>query len=240
MALCPFAVHRLLPENATQQRITPRAIILHSAAGRGSLRDWFDNDGVTLESHFWVSDDGVIEQYMDTTVRADANRNANGFAISIESESSRDATERWTPEAAAAIIRLCDWLCDTHKIPRVQCPRWDGSGIGWHTMWGSPSQWTPVAKSCPGVRRIPQARDEIIPAVARMGTGQPSEEDDMTPEQYQLLKDVDGKLDRLLTDAKNKTGTLGVISRALTKLQGIAQSDYEAQLIDIAEQREEV
>jgi hypothetical protein len=170
--ICPFANVRLLPESAQQPAITPRAVILHSAAGRGSLYGFFLNSS-KLESHFWVSTTGLIEQYIDTGVRADANLDANGFAISIETESSVMATERWTEAQAAALVRLCTWLCDTHKIPKRQIDTPTGAGIGWHILFGAPGPWTPVAKSCPGPARVIQARDEIIPAVRRTDDGDP-------------------------------------------------------------------
>lgn len=176
MAIYPKAVNKLLPENASQPRITPRAVILHSAAGRGSLYGFFKNSS-SLESHFWVSEKGVVEQYIDTTVRADANRNANSFAVSIETESSPSATEPWTSAQVTAIIALCDWLCSTHGIPRKQIESATGSGIGWHIMFGAPGPWTPVAKSCPGPARIIQARNVIIPAVAK-GTKPPAPVED--------------------------------------------------------------
>jgi hypothetical protein len=166
MALYPHAAHKLLPESATQPRITPRAIILHSAAGRGSLYNFFKTSS-SLESHFWVSERGVVEQYIDTERRADANRNANGFAISIETESSPQATEPWTSAQVNAIIALCSWLCSTHQIPRAKIPKWDGAGIGWHIQFGAPGPWTPVAKSCPGASRIIQVQNVIIPTVAK-------------------------------------------------------------------------
>lgn len=200
MSLCPFAVHRLLPESATQPVIAPRVAILHSAAGRGSLYGWFAGSS-NLESHFWVSDDGVIEQYVDTNRRADANLKANAFAVSIETESSREATERWTPKQADAIVRLLDWLCRVHpNIIRAQCTAWDGAGIGWHTMWGAPSQWTPVAKSCPGPARKVQAADEIIPAVIAAGTPQPPKgwlmalTDEQQADLYEKVKDTNEKV----------------------------------------------
>lgn len=155
MALCPFAEVKLLPESSTQPRITPRVAILHSAAGRGSLFRFF-RDSSSLESHFWIDVDGRIEQYVDTGRRADANRDANGFAVSIETSSSPAATEPWTPAQVAAILRLLRWLATVHPIPLRKCDRWDGSGIGHHTMWGAPSRWTPVAKSCPGPARKAQ------------------------------------------------------------------------------------
>ena len=219
MSLCPFAVVRLLPESATQPTIAPRVAILHSAAGRGSLYGFFRNSS-NLESHFWVSDAGVIEQYVDTNRRADANLHANGFAVSIETESSPQATERWTEPQAAAIVRLLDWLCTEHpNIRRRQCDSPTGSGIGWHIMFGTPGPWTPVAKSCPGPARIAQARDEIIPAVAAH----------TTPEEFQMdaeakaafaaldakLGAVEAKVDRVIASERTNT------ARQLESVRGV-------------------
>lgn len=164
MALCPFATHRLLPESKTQPHIVARAVVMHSAAGRGSLYNFFLKSS-SLESHFWVGEDGRIEQYIDTARRADANRNANGFAISIETESSPSATEPWGPAQLAAIVRLVRWCCTEHHIPTRQIPAWNSSGIGWHIQFGAPGPWTPVSKSCPGPARIRQM-PALIAAVA--------------------------------------------------------------------------
>jgi len=166
-------LRRLLPESRTQGRIWPRVVIMHSAAGRGSLYNFFLRSS-NLESHFWVGTDGTVEQYIDTNVRADANNKANGFAISIETESSRSATEPWPPAQFEAIINLVRWCCDTHGIPKIKCPRWDGTGIGWHIQFGAPGPWTPVAKSCPGPARIRQM-PTLIAAVAQGPAADPVE-----------------------------------------------------------------
>lgn len=168
--ICPFAGQELLPESSTQPHITPRVVILHSVSGYGDPYKFF-RDSSNLESHFWVGSDGRIEQFMDTNTKADANFHANGFAVSIETESSVAATEPWTPSQIASIEKLVDWLCTVHSIPRVLCPTWDGAGIGWHIQFGSPGQWTPVSKSCPGPARIEQVKNVIIPAVAAIGAG---------------------------------------------------------------------
>jgi hypothetical protein len=158
---------RLLPESATQPRIRPRVVILHSAAGRGSLYRFFLNSS-NLESHFWVSSTGEVEQYMDTEVRADANLKANGFAVSIETESSPAATEPWPSPQYEALVRLVRWICDTHGIPKAKVTKWDGTGIGWHIQFGAPGPWTPVSKSCPGPARIRQM-PALISAVGASG-----------------------------------------------------------------------
>jgi hypothetical protein len=144
--------------------------ILHSAVdapGRTSLYGFFSSS-TNLESHFWIYNDGTIEQYIDTSRTADANYHANVRAISIETEDDGDPNRRpWTTAQVASIKRLLDWICATHpKVARRQCPAWDQPGIGWHSMWGAPSHWTPArGKTCPGTIRIPQARN-IIAAIA--------------------------------------------------------------------------
>ena len=194
MSLYPHARHLLLPESDTQPRITPRVLIFHSAAGTGSLYRFFLG-GSSLESHFWIGLDGTVEQYIDTDVRADANYKANPFAISVETENHRDHVKRrdwdgdpWTPEQIEASIALGDWCARTHPIARQLCPTWDGTGIGWHIQFGTPGKWTPVAKACPGRKRIDQVKTEIIPGVIAMQHPQPEpeptpepEDDDMAP-----------------------------------------------------------
>lgn len=176
MSLYPEADVKLLPANDRQAKITPMAIIVHSAAGRGSLHGWWLNPlSKGLECHFWVSDTGRVEQYMDTTVRADANGEANSFAISIETESTREATERWTPAAAAAITKLIAWLCREHVIPAEIMAHKTAPGLGWHVMFGAPGPWTKArGKTCPGPARIPQFVGEIVPRVQAATGGKPS------------------------------------------------------------------
>jgi hypothetical protein len=164
MAWCPFAVHKPISKNRSV--ITPRAIIAHTAvSGAASLYGYFS--GVGDDSHFYIDSTGRIEQYVDTTRSAYANRNANSFAVSIETWDNRDpARTPWTPAQVASLIRLNNWLADTHPtIPRRQITDPYGSGLGWHAMFGAPSAWTSAAgKSCPGAPRIAQMRDVVIPA----------------------------------------------------------------------------
>src|SRR5204863_7485682 len=117
--------------------ITPRVVILHVTAGLGNARP---HDG--LEWHFEVMLDGSIEQQVDTAVRADANYHANGFAISIETEGLGDG--EWTPAQLDSLVALILWCVDMHPTIALQvCDRWDGSGIGYHVMFGAPGPWTP-------------------------------------------------------------------------------------------------
>lgn len=182
MAKCPFAVWKPLPENKTADEIDPRIVILHTAvANVPSLFGFFGKVEETKESHFFISSQGVIEQYMDTERQADANRNANDFAISVENQdNAKNPIAPMSDKQLEANIKLFRWCSDVHpKIKRQRCDKWNGSGYGYHSMWGAPSQWTPVkGKTCPGSARIAQFEKIMIPALIAPYSGD-GEEDEM-------------------------------------------------------------
>jgi hypothetical protein len=194
MALYPQAVLRLLPENATQRRIVPRLAILHTAVdsrAATSLYPYFSRSDVGAESHFFVKWDGTVEQYMDTEVMANANKQADAYAISIETEDDGAPEElAWSPEQLWAIVHLLDWCCRTHGIPRLSADQPDGAGISWHARWSfvdpinqvgvlASSPWTMYrGKTCPGKTRIRQFLDVVLPSVEGLGYALPEEDDD--------------------------------------------------------------
>jgi N-acetylmuramoyl-L-alanine amidase len=144
--------HKLLPEWNRQPRITPTTIIDHSIVG-SALGAWFYfRDQTGIESHFIVrgarsgSADGHIWQLMDTGRQADANLNANAFAISIETEDNGDPDDfPWSRAQLDSLRWLHARLRAVHPtIPRRRCPSPRGGGLGYHSMWGAPSAWTPV------------------------------------------------------------------------------------------------
>jgi N-acetylmuramoyl-L-alanine amidase len=144
--------HKLLPEWNRQPRITPTTIIDHSIVGSALGAWYYFRDTTGIESHFIVrgarsgSADGHIWQLMDTGRQADANLNANAFAISIETEDNGDPDDfPWSRAQLASLRWLHAKLRAVHStIPRRRCPSPRGGGLGYHTMWGAPSAWTPV------------------------------------------------------------------------------------------------
>ena len=172
MALFPEADQQLIPPGPNDPRITPRVAILHVDAGNAeNLHDFFAERSGGIESHFHVTRAGKIYQYRDTAFEADANYLANPFAISIETQGF--GTGVWTGPQIAAIKRLLLWLNKTHGIPLQKVEKWDGSGVGYHTLFGAPGMWTPVAKSCPGPRRIQQFDVSLVPWMKRVSTPTP-------------------------------------------------------------------
>lgn len=161
---CPFALNKDIPPGANDPSIVPRAAILHVDAGNAfSLFDFFKNRSGGIESHFHIRKDGVIEQYRSIYRQADANLNANDFAISIETQGLGEG--EWNGPQLASIKRLLLWLnAETEgAIPLRKITLWNGKGIGYHTLFGAPSPWTPVAKSCPGPDRKAQFHAVLVP-----------------------------------------------------------------------------
>jgi hypothetical protein len=197
--VCPFAEWRPLPEATSQPKITPRTCIFHTAVGGLKGTERFFRDSTGVESHLMVGGpwdgpelDGVIWQWMSLDRQADANLDANRFAISIETSDNAPLRPEdiapWSPKQLASLVRLGNWLADTFNIPRRVCPAWDQAGLGWHAQWGAPSHWTPArGKVCPGPVRIAQLKAVVFPAI--FAGQQLQEEDEMTPEQMKELKD---------------------------------------------------
>jgi len=183
MALCHFAVHELLPENNTQNRIVPTTVICHRAVSSAKdLYGYWNSPGVALESHFYISEDGTIYQYMDTTIRADANVDANAFAVSIETWDGGNTpdSQGWNAIQVLRLKQLIKWICDTHGIKKGPALTWNGGGIGGHNWF--PYPWADGPRGCPGTARNAQLRNDIIPAVASGNI-----EDDMNEEQNRSL-----------------------------------------------------
>lgn len=163
--ICPFAVWRPLPENETQTKIRPRKILYHSAVSYGALTLWnyFNSEGKNMESHFYVRLDGVIEQYINIFVKANANVDADVDAVSIETaDNGSPDTQPWNDLQLEAMVRLSRWIMSEAPdiLPQI-IPEPNGAGLGYHQMFMNPitgnSPWSNARfKTCPGRARIDQ------------------------------------------------------------------------------------
>jgi len=162
----PKAVQRLIPPGPNDPPIVPRIAVLHVDAGNAeTLYYYFRDRSGGIESHFFIKKDGTVEQYRDIYWQADANLDGNDFAVSIETQGYGPG--EWTAAQLASIKRLLLWLHNETDIPLKRCTAWDGVGVGYHVMWGAPSHWTPVAKTCPGPDRIKQFEALLVPWMER-------------------------------------------------------------------------
>jgi hypothetical protein len=171
VALIPFAEKKLIRPDGNDPRIAARIGILHVDAGNSSdLYNLFLSNqrsgGSKIEAHGHVRRDGHLFQYRDTEYQADANYQANDFAISFETQGYGDG--EWTADQLATIKKLMLWARDEHHIPLRKVTSWDDKQGGWgyHTQFGAPGPWTPIAKSCPGAKRIKQFNEILVPWMA--------------------------------------------------------------------------
>ena len=162
MALCPFATHKLIPHGSNDPAITGRIAILHVAVSlAASLFEFFRDRSGGIESHFYITITGKIEQYRDTNFEADANFLANPFAWSIETAGM--GILPWNRLQKRAIQRLLLWLHQVEGLSLEHVTAWDGVGIGYHVQFGAPGKWTNVSKSCPGAANIKLYNTWLVP-----------------------------------------------------------------------------
>jgi len=181
-ALLPDSIEKLLPEWSSQARIVPTQIILHTIVGSalGAYNGFLKNSN--LESHLIAPYVGAMWQLIPFDRSADANYRANRRpdgtgAVSIETEDNGQATianTPWTAHQIDIIVDACVYLCRTYGIPPRLCRTPSDPGIGYHTLFGAPSEWTPVAKSCPGAARIAQVPGIIARVAAELAGTKPT------------------------------------------------------------------
>lgn len=205
MARMPGAVWEPLPENTTEPPITATQVVLHSVVGAGNPRAHFNRGGNQLESHFWVVLDGTVHQFIDTARQADAQRDGNVRAISVETADHGDPDhDPWTPAQIEAMASIIVWAHRTHGVPVRRCRTWTDPGVGYHTMWGAPSHWTPVAKTCPGAARIRQF--EAVLGLALSMVREQEEDDVMALTKEELTEAVENGVFAALTRGANGRG----------------------------------
>ena len=158
MAICPFAIWKPLPQNATQRNDNDDIqVIFHSLTSTSALSSWDYFAGTNAqgtEPHFLMEYDGTLIQCMDTTDRADANWDANTHAISVETASNHGATDPWTPEQLATLTKLGQWLLAVHPtIGHRVCRTATDPGFGYHRLF---YEWNQSNHSCPGDARVGQ------------------------------------------------------------------------------------
>ena len=160
MAWMPGAIRKEIPKHNVRRATERNRLNLHVAVSEASsLYDFFNGRSGGVESHFYIRRDGTVEQYRDTGYQADANTDANNFAISIETQGMEHG--EWTPQQMASIKALCSWANKAHGIPLTTVKAWDGSGIGYHTQF--PGRWDKRGATCPGPDRKRQFARELVP-----------------------------------------------------------------------------
>jgi N-acetylmuramoyl-L-alanine amidase len=222
VALYPDAVFRPVTRYAPggEQHVVSSGqnrLVFHTAVTREqSLFDFFNTPGNAV-AHFFVAEDGSVEQYIDTAFQSSADLEGDHDIISVESWDDHRVRD-WTPEQVEACAKLAAWCNKVHDIPLEQLPssRPGLSGVGWHRLGIPPSPtgsftepagqllggqvaggetWTlSPGKLCPGDPKIRGVVDAIIPRAIEIANG-----DDMSAEDVKAINDhTDAAIKRVI------------------------------------------
>jgi len=190
-------VTRFLPGGSSHSTMgAPARLVYHTAVTTSSSLH-ASMQGGNATSHFFVAEDGTIEQYVDTGVRATAHTSpGNDDCITVETWDGLSPTDTadpgpaWTPGQVDSLARLAAWCNRVHGIPLVRLPSsFPGTrGIGWHRLGidgnfpggllagrvaGGEHWSSSFGKLCPTETRIKQVVDDVIPLARRLATGGP-------------------------------------------------------------------
>jgi len=138
-------------------------LVLHHAVMNGSLFNFFNNPANQVSAHFWVSQSGLIEQYVDTDRVAWHGKSLNTRYVGVETEGCTAAFNYAEPMSQAMVNALANLYGEGHK--RHGWPfalsNSDGQpGFGFHRM--------AVNTACPCDIRLNQR-----PTILAISAGKP-------------------------------------------------------------------
>jgi N-acetylmuramoyl-L-alanine amidase/Putative peptidoglycan binding domain len=166
MARCPFAHWRPVKFISRLDRMSgpPRAVFLHTNGGGADLTSWFnqlwDGSHQRLGATFQVYSDGVVDQLCETDRVIYAQFAASEWAVSIETEDGNHPEHPWTGPQIDTIVRLIQWLHETHGIPYRLMTSKGARGIGYHQQF---PEYNQSGHNCPGPVRLNQLVHTVIP-----------------------------------------------------------------------------
>ncbi len=193
MAIYPQAVQRIIPHaNKTRAALRNRVNLHTAVTDAASLYPYFSRPGNPC-SHFYVAENGTVEQYIDTAYYSAADYQGNDATISIETWDgygrvwSSGQPPSWTAAQIQSLSQLTLWILRSHRSipPRLARDSRIGPtsfGISWHRLgidpWRVPDGMyysRATGKICPGDNRIAQI-PQILAFVKRDKTLQESQD----------------------------------------------------------------
>jgi hypothetical protein len=123
--------------NTNGYRISPNlGLVLHHAVANGSLFDQFNNPSSGVSANFWVSQSGLIEQYVDSEVQSWHGKSLNQRYCGVETEGCTQPpyADPMSDAMVSALGTLYSEGMARHNWP-AQLANVDGqSGFGYHRM----------------------------------------------------------------------------------------------------------
>lgn len=140
MAIYPKAKKKLIPKWNKVRIARWRRMNLHVAVSEASSLYGMFSRSNSACSHFYVSKDGTVEQYIDTKFRSASDYHGNDSTISVETQGGVHNPEKepWTDAQFNALVALWIWARDTHDIKNQVAINTqtndNSSGLSWHRL----------------------------------------------------------------------------------------------------------
>lgn len=257
----PAAVRKPLSKRVFRSMSAPKRINLHTAVSNGSsLHSMFNRGGVA--SHFYVREDGTVEQYVSTRQRAACDLDGNPDTISIETWDGYPNGWRndsdvpaWNPRQVSALVALLQWVWRTHPtVPRKRATdnRRAGTtshGLSYHRLGvpgyarysragGGLLYSSSRGKVCPGDRRIGQIGAIYAAAVSGSASaGNPAAPAPTTPTEDIMTPEQEARiLDAITTQRRTVQieglDRSGIDPIAKTTAEKVAAMGFERPIIE--------
>jgi hypothetical protein len=181
MAWFDCAVHRPITAN-TGGKLSPNlGLILHHAVADGSLYTFFNSPSAQVSAHFWVAQNGTVEQYVDTAVVAWHGMNLNSRYVGVETEgcSNPPHNDDMSEFMIAGLAAIYAEGMARHGWPAELAGADGEPGFGYHRM--------AVSTACPCDVRL-NRRAEII----ALACGTPEPEPEPQPEEDEKVLTIIG------------------------------------------------
>jgi hypothetical protein len=168
MPVYPQAIFKPISGHTNGPMHSYTGVVLHvNDAQSLDLHDFFNNPKNEVSSHWQVTKDGTVFQYIDTENTSWCQGDGNDDYLSIESQGLAD--ESATDRQAAAIAGILAWCKATHGIPLQLAEKPGDRGLGWHGMGAAHGHKGWGHAACPGVRR--DQRAAMLTAARRLVPG---------------------------------------------------------------------
>jgi peptidoglycan hydrolase-like protein with peptidoglycan-binding domain len=163
MAWFKCAARREITNNLGGSIGTNLGLILHHAVANGSLYSFFNNPSAQVSAHFWVAQDGRIEQYVDTNRVAWHAKQLNGRYVGVETEGCTNPANGYADPMSEAMIdalaRIYAEGMAVHGWKNALANSDGQPGFGFHRM--------AVNTACPCDTRL-----NMRPEILKRATGQ--------------------------------------------------------------------
>lgn len=136
MPVFPGAIWEPIPGHTDGPMAAHLGLVLHvNDADSYDLHDYFSRPDIEVSSHFQVTKDGKVFQYLDTGVSSWCQSDGNRDYLSVETQGF--PSEPLTIAQVSSLASLYRWLHTMHGLPYQVADTVGARGFAWHGMGGT-------------------------------------------------------------------------------------------------------